>query len=137
LTGGASFKERARAKLNLCLHVGARGADGYHRLASLVAFADAGDVLEARPAAELSLALAGPFGASLAGEADNLVLRAARALQAEAAATDRAPAGAAITAGFAFDVPVRFAEDRLNVARATFMAGAAPSVPLIELREDD
>ena len=99
MTGGASFKERARAKLNLCLHVGARGADGYHRLASLVAFADAGDVLEARPAAELSLALAGPFGASLAGEADNLVLRAARALQAEAAATDRAPAGAAITLG--------------------------------------
>lgn len=47
------------------------------------------------------------------------------------------PAGAAITAGFVFDVPVRFAEDRLNVARATFLAGAAASVPLIELREDD
>jgi uncharacterized protein (TIGR02217 family) len=44
-------------------------------------------------------------------------------------------AGAAITARFAFDVPVRFAEDRLTVSRATFMAGEAASVPLIELRE--
>ncbi len=44
-------------------------------------------------------------------------------------------AGAAITASFDFDVPVRFAEDRLSVARATFLAGAAPSVPLIEVRE--
>ncbi|GAA4781206.1 hypothetical protein GCM10023219_31810 [Stakelama sediminis] len=50
---------------------------------------------------------------------------------------DNAPAeGTRVTAGFRFDVPVRFAEDRLSVNRATFMAGAAPSVPLIELRED-
>ncbi len=45
------------------------------------------------------------------------------------------PAGAAITAGFRFDVPVRFASDRLEVSRATFAAGEVPSVPLIELRE--
>ncbi|QDX27381.1 TIGR02217 family protein [Sphingomonas suaedae] len=44
--------------------------------------------------------------------------------------------GAVVTAGFRFDVPVRFAEDSLSVNRATFMAGAAPSVPLIEVRED-
>lgn len=49
---------------------------------------------------------------------------------------DVAPApGVAVTAGFAFDVPVRFAEDRLQVARATFGAGSAASVPLIEVRE--
>ncbi|QIG81562.1 DUF2460 domain-containing protein [Stakelama tenebrarum] len=42
---------------------------------------------------------------------------------------------AVVTAGFRFDVPVRFAEDRLTVSRATFLAGAAVSVPLIELRE--
>lgn len=49
---------------------------------------------------------------------------------------DSAPvAGAAVTASFAFDVPVRFAEDQLSVARTTFLAGAAPSVPLIEVRE--
>jgi uncharacterized protein (TIGR02217 family) len=45
-------------------------------------------------------------------------------------------AGAAITVGFLFDVPVRFAEDRLEINRATFRAGEAPSVPLIEVRED-
>jgi uncharacterized protein (TIGR02217 family) len=45
------------------------------------------------------------------------------------------PAGAAITAGFLLDVPVRFADDRLEVNRATFLAGEAPSVQLIEIRE--
>jgi uncharacterized protein (TIGR02217 family) len=44
-------------------------------------------------------------------------------------------AGAAVKAGFRFDVPVRFAEDRLSVSRATFEAGEIPSVPLIEVRE--
>jgi len=50
---------------------------------------------------------------------------------------DTAPAaGVAVSAGFRFDVPVRFAEDRLSVTRATFLAGTAASVPLIEVRED-
>ena len=49
---------------------------------------------------------------------------------------DAAPAaGAAVTASFTYDVPVRFAEDRLSVSLATFLAGAAPSVPLVEVRE--
>lgn len=49
---------------------------------------------------------------------------------------DSAPdKGVAVTAGFTFDVPVRFAEDRLQVARATHGAGIAASVPLIEVRE--
>jgi uncharacterized protein (TIGR02217 family) len=47
-----------------------------------------------------------------------------------------APAsGVILTAGFRFDVPVRFAEDALEVNRATFAAGEAPSVPLVEIRE--
>ena len=45
------------------------------------------------------------------------------------------PAGVAVTASFAFDVPVRFAEDRLSVTRQTFLTGNAASVPLIEVRE--
>src|SRR3546814_11933359 len=50
-------------------------------------------------------------------------------------ALGEAPAvGAVVTAGFAFDVPVRFAEDHLSVTRATFLAGEAPAVPLIALR---
>jgi uncharacterized protein (TIGR02217 family) len=49
---------------------------------------------------------------------------------------DTAPAsGAVVTASFDFDVPVRFAEDALSVSRATFLAGTAPNVPLIEIRE--
>jgi uncharacterized protein (TIGR02217 family) len=44
-------------------------------------------------------------------------------------------AGSVVTAGFLFDVPVRFADDRIEVNRATFLAGEAPSVPLIEIRE--
>lgn len=45
-------------------------------------------------------------------------------------------AGATIRAGFLFDVPVRFAEDRLEIAGADFAAGEAPSVPIVELREE-
>ncbi len=45
------------------------------------------------------------------------------------------PAGAEVRAGFRFDVPVRFAEDRLDVSAVNFAAGEAPSVPLIEIRE--
>jgi uncharacterized protein (TIGR02217 family) len=48
---------------------------------------------------------------------------------------DPPAAGATVTAGFLFDTPVRFAEDRIEVNRATFRAGEAPSVPLIEVRE--
>ena len=45
------------------------------------------------------------------------------------------PEGAEIRAGFLFDVPVRFAEDRLDVSAVNFAAGEAPSIPLIEVRE--
>lgn len=49
----------------------------------------------------------------------------------------QAPAtGAEIRAGFLFDVPVRFAEDRIDVSGVNFEAGEAPSIPLIELREE-
>jgi 4-diphosphocytidyl-2-C-methyl-D-erythritol kinase len=86
--GAAPVVRAAPAKLNLYLHVvgrrAANGRPGYHELDSLVAFADAHDTVAAAPAAELSLAVAGPFARALSGEGDNLVLRAARALAAEA-----------------------------------------------------
>lgn len=47
-----------------------------------------------------------------------------------------APDGASITAGFRFDVPVRFDTDRLEIAIDAFRAGAIPSIPLIEVRLD-
>jgi uncharacterized protein (TIGR02217 family) len=45
--------------------------------------------------------------------------------------------GKAVRAGFLFDVPVRFAEDKLEVSGTVFAAGEAPSVPVIEIREAD
>ena len=52
------------------------------------------------------------------------------------AVLDEAPSqGIEVRAGFLFDVPVRFAEDRLALSAAGFAAGQAPSVPLIEIRE--
>lgn len=42
--------------------------------------------------------------------------------------------GAVITAGFEFDVPVRFADDLLNVTLESFRAGDIPSIGLIEVR---
>ena len=68
----------APAKINLFLHVGDKRSDGYHELESLAVFADVGDALKFERAGTLSLVVDGPFAASLAGEADNLVLRAAR-----------------------------------------------------------
>jgi 4-diphosphocytidyl-2-C-methyl-D-erythritol kinase len=79
--------EAAPAKVNLYLHVTGRRADRYHLLDSLVAFAEVGDLLHAEPADSLSLRVEGPFAPALAGEPDNLVLRAARALAAEAGVT--------------------------------------------------
>lgn len=44
------------------------------------------------------------------------------------------PLGAVISAGFEFDVPVRFDSDRISVSASGFDAGEIPSVPVIEVR---
>jgi len=44
------------------------------------------------------------------------------------------PSGKRITAGFEFDVPVRFDSDSLQISLAGFRAGEVPVVPLLELR---
>lgn len=41
---------------------------------------------------------------------------------------------ALVTAGFEFDVPVRFDTDYLDVNLASFMAGSVPSIPIVEVR---
>ena len=46
-----------------------------------------------------------------------------------------APApGLEVTAGFEFDVPVRFDTDRIQTSVASFRAGDVPDVPVIEVR---
>ena len=77
--------EAAPAKLNLALHVTGRRDDGYHLLDSLVAFAGVGDVVTLEPG-PLSLRIEGPFAQGLP-VGDNLCLRAARLIGADAAIT--------------------------------------------------
>jgi 4-diphosphocytidyl-2-C-methyl-D-erythritol kinase len=72
--------EAAPAKVNLCLHLVGRRTDGYHLLDSLAVFGPAADRLRLEGGGPLSLRLEGPFAPGLAAEADNLVLRAGRAL---------------------------------------------------------
>lgn len=73
----------APAKVNLFLHVGGPGADGYHPLCSLMVFADVGDQVSLAPAEALSFSLTGSFAGQLAGQGDNLVVRAANAMLAQ------------------------------------------------------
>ena len=42
--------------------------------------------------------------------------------------------GAAVTAGFLFDVPVRFDTDYLEVDLSAFAEGAIPKIPLLEIK---
>lgn len=94
MPGNNRLSLAAPAKINLYLHVIGRRDDGYHLLESLVVFAETGDRLFVEPATALTLSVEGPFAAQLpdAGP-DNLVLRAATALQRAASVE----AGAHIT----------------------------------------
>ena len=42
---------------------------------------------------------------------------------------------APVTAGFEFDVPVRFDTDRISVSVASFQAGEVPQIPVVEVRQ--
>ncbi len=42
--------------------------------------------------------------------------------------------GATLTAGFEFDVPVRFDADRIEASSGAFSAGEIPSIPVVEVR---
>ncbi len=42
--------------------------------------------------------------------------------------------GATVTAGFEFDVPVRFGTDSIQSSVASFKAGEIPNVPIVEVR---
>lgn len=42
--------------------------------------------------------------------------------------------GALVSAGYEFDIPVRFDTDRIEISLAAFKAGSAPSVPLLEIK---
>ncbi|QFU02339.1 4-diphosphocytidyl-2-C-methyl-D-erythritol kinase [Halomonas sp. THAF5a] len=71
----------APAKLNRLLHITGRRPDGYHELQTLFQFLDVGDTLTLRPRADGDLHLTPRLDGVT--EEDNLILRAARLLQAE------------------------------------------------------
>ncbi len=73
---------RARAKINLTLHITRRRDDGYHDLESLVAFAGLGDELQLVENKQLSLVITGPEAAPLNDSSDNHIIKAATALAA-------------------------------------------------------
>ncbi|MFT8808046.1 4-(cytidine 5'-diphospho)-2-C-methyl-D-erythritol kinase [Gluconobacter sp.] len=78
----------AHAKINLFLHITGRRDDGYHLLDSLAVFAGAADRVTLAGLSEaMSLTINGPFGQGLEADGHNLVLRAARALQAQSGTT--------------------------------------------------
>ena len=79
--------ENAPAKVNLTLRVLRRRDDGYHELESLVAFADFGDRLSFSRGGDLKLTVRGPSAVQAGEGADNLVLKAARALAERRPAT--------------------------------------------------
>jgi uncharacterized protein (TIGR02217 family) len=41
--------------------------------------------------------------------------------------------GAALTAGFLFDVPARFDADYLEIDASSFAAGEIPQIPIVEI----
>ena len=83
----------APAKVNLTLHVTGQRTDGYHKLDSLVVFADVADQLTATLAPDLRITVGGPFSTGVPTDHTNLVIRAADALRDVRGVTD----GAAIT----------------------------------------
>lgn len=44
------------------------------------------------------------------------------------------PSGAVVTAGFEFDVPVRFDNDSINISLEAFQAGHLPQIDILEIR---
>jgi len=70
----------AGAKVNLYLHVGPPGTDGYHPIDSLMVFADVGDILTLEPAPTPAFTTSGAFSGAAPMDEANLVVRAARAV---------------------------------------------------------
>lgn len=115
------LRAAAYAKINLHLEVLGKRADGFHEIRTLLQTIDLADQLEAEPGSpgEISLSVT-PRGEAPEDE-DNLVVRAARVLQAEAECSlgarilleKRIPAGAGLGGGSADAAAALVLLDRL------------------------
>lgn len=102
--------------------------DGAARSFALVKRYGEGKDAYARP---ISKPVAGTVRVAVNGRAVEAAVDAATGLVTLSVAP---PAGSAVTAGFEFDVPVRFDMDHLAVNVAAFEAGDIPTIPLVEIR---
>jgi hypothetical protein len=95
-------------------------------------FQDFADYKSGPPSAAITKPVAGSVRVAVNGiEQSAFTLDATTGLITFATAP---PAGAAITAGFAFDVLVRFDTDTLSINLAGFAAGEIAAIPLVEIR---
>ena len=79
--------------------------------------------------------VSGTILVSLAGDAQAEGVHFEVDLQRGMILFERAPdEGRDVTAGFEFDVPVRFDTDRIHTSAASFQAGEVPSIPVVEVR---
>lgn len=107
--------------------------DGTNRVFQLAKTYGEGADAYVRPIAkpvEASVRLA-VDGSEMAEGADFTVDPATGAVTFDVAATPEE--GEAVTAGFEFDVPVRFNAEALEISLASFKAGQIPSIPLVEI----
>lgn len=76
------FNYLAPAKVNLCLQIGRKRADGYHELASIVGFTEFGDSLSIKLSETDQLVLRGQFSAHIDSKtSENLVMKAIQILR--------------------------------------------------------
>ena len=83
----------------------------------------------------ISKPVSGTVLVSLAGDPQNEGVHFEVDLTRGVLIFERAPdEGRDITAGFEYDVPVRFDADRIHTSAASFQAGEVPSIPVLEVR---
>lgn len=107
-------------------------ADGQSRIFQLVKTYRSGDQSYARPIVKpvLGTVVLGIEGTRLYEGVDFEV----DITTGRVTLTEAPTAGLEVTAGFEFDVPVRFDTDRIATSVASFKAGQVPSVPVLEVR---
>lgn len=102
------------------------------RFALIKTYADAGGASER----EIAKPVAGTVIAAINGA---LVPPARYTVDTVAGAVEFLPAfkpaaGAVVSAGYEFDVPVRFDTERIDIDLSAFKAGRIPNIPLVEIR---
>ncbi|GFE49894.1 glycoside hydrolase family 24 [Roseobacter cerasinus] len=106
--------------------------DGVQTEFSLLKTYESGSHTYERPITKpvVGTALVGLDGAALVEASDYAIDHTTGVVTLAAAPAE----GATVTAGFEFDVPVRFDTDRIQTSIASFQAGEVPNVPIVEVR---